>query len=89
MGTFNGQLLGSQWYMFHTYFAQQKISHCLVTVLSKLGNSVIIAVGIRPVQNASTTVRVNYGLALIEILDFDRDTRRIHVKIWERFVSDT
>ena len=42
--------------------------------------------GVRPVTNASAAVKVKFGMALIEIIDFNEESNRIHVKSWDRYV---
>ncbi len=42
--------------------------------------------GVRPVTNASVAVNVKFGMALIEIIDFNEESNRIHVKSWDRYV---
>ncbi len=42
--------------------------------------------GVRPVANASVASTVKFGMALIEMIDFDERSNRIHVKAWDRFV---
>lgn len=41
----------------------------------------------RPVYNTSETVRVNYGLALIQILDLDEKNQVLTTNVWSRYVS--
>ena len=43
----------------------------------------------RPVYNTSETVRVNYGLALIQILDLDEKNQVLTTNVWSRYVSIT
>ncbi len=43
----------------------------------------------RPVYNTSETVRVNYGLALIQILDLDEKNQVLTTNVWSRYVSTT
>jgi Neurotransmitter-gated ion-channel ligand binding domain len=46
------------------------------------------AVGVagRPVINTSDTVRVDYGLALIQILDVDEKNQVLTTNVWNRYV---
>lgn len=41
----------------------------------------------RPVFNTSETVRVSYGLALIQILDLDEKNQVLTTNVWCRYVS--
>jgi hypothetical protein len=41
----------------------------------------------RPVFNTSTTIRVNFGLALIQILDLDEKNQVLTTNVWSRYVS--
>lgn len=41
----------------------------------------------RPVYNTSETVRVSYGLALIQILDLDEKNQVLTTNVWSRYVS--
>ena len=41
----------------------------------------------RPVFNTSETVRVTYGLALIQILDLDEKNQVLTTNVWSRYVS--
>ena len=41
----------------------------------------------RPVFNTSETVRVSYGLALIQILDLDEKNQVLTTNVWSRYVS--
>jgi len=41
----------------------------------------------RPVLNQSQTIRVNYGLALIQILDLDEKNQVLTTNVWSRYVS--
>ena len=43
----------------------------------------------RPVYNTSETVRVSYGLALIQILDLDEKNQVLTTNVWSRYVSST
>ena len=43
----------------------------------------------RPVLNQSETIRVNYGLALIQILDLDEKNQVLTTNVWSRYVSST
>ena len=43
----------------------------------------------RPVYNTSETVLVNYGLALIQILDLDEKNQVLTTNVWCRYVSAT
>ena len=42
----------------------------------------------RPVYNTSETVNVNYGLALIQILDLDEKNQVLTTNVWSRYVSN-
>ena len=46
----------------------------------------IFVSGVRPVHNASETVRVHYGLSLIEILNFNTESGLLRARVWERYV---
>ena len=46
----------------------------------------IFVSGVRPVHNASETVRVHFGLSLIEILNFNTESGLLRAKVWERYV---
>ena len=41
----------------------------------------------RPVFNTSMTIRVNFGLALIQILDLDEKNQVLTTNVWSRYVS--
>ena len=41
----------------------------------------------RPVYNTSDTVRVEYGLGLIQILDLDEKNQVLTTNVWCRYVS--
>jgi len=41
----------------------------------------------RPVLNQSETIHVNYGLALIQILDLDEKNQVLTTNVWSRYVS--
>ena len=41
----------------------------------------------RPVYNTSDTIRVKYGLALIQILDLDEKNQVLTTNCWSRYVS--
>ena len=41
----------------------------------------------RPVYNTSETVRVNYGLGLVQILDLDEKNQVLTTNVWCRYVS--
>ena len=41
----------------------------------------------RPVFNTSETIKVNYGLALIQILDLDEKNQVLTTNVWSRYVS--
>jgi len=47
------------------------------------------AVGIvgRPVSHTSETVIVEFGLALIQILDLDEKNQILNTNVWSRYVS--
>jgi len=40
----------------------------------------------RPVYNTSETVRVSYGLALIQILDLDEKNQVLTTNVWSRYL---
>jgi len=40
----------------------------------------------RPVLNQSQTIHVNYGLALIQILDLDEKNQVLTTNVWSRYV---
>lgn len=40
----------------------------------------------RPVENAMRTVKVEFGLALIQILDFDETNQVLTTNVWKRYV---
>lgn len=40
----------------------------------------------RPVVNTSQTIRVQYGLALIQILDVDEKNQVLTTNVWNRYV---
>ena len=42
----------------------------------------------RPVYNTSDTVRVEYGLGLIQILDLDEKNQVLTTNVWCRYVSN-
>jgi len=41
----------------------------------------------RPVLNQSHTVLVNYGLALVQIIDLDEKNQILTTNVWSRYVS--
>lgn len=41
----------------------------------------------RPVQDSNTLITVNYGLALIQILDLDENKQILRTNCWSRYVS--
>ena len=43
----------------------------------------------RPVYNISETVKVFYGLALIQLLDLDEKNQVLTTNVWSRYVSRT
>lgn len=42
----------------------------------------------RPVFNTSETIKVYYGLALIQILDLDEKNQVLTTNVWSRYVSN-
>jgi len=54
-----------------------------------LNNYETVGVVGRPVLNQSQTIRVNYGLALIQILDLDEKNQVLTTNVWSRYVSCT
>ena len=48
--------------------------------------SILFCTGVRPIFNDSETVQVKHGMALIEILDLDSESRLLEVNVWERYV---
>jgi len=54
-----------------------------------LNNYETVGVVGRPVLNQSQTIRVNYGLALIQILDLDEKNQVLTTNVWSRYVSYT
>ena len=42
----------------------------------------------RPVFNTSQTINVQYGLALIQILDLDEKNQVLTTNVWSRYVSN-
>ena len=40
-----------------------------------------------PVYNVTETLKVNYGMALINLIDIDEETNIATVIVWDRFVS--
>ena len=41
----------------------------------------------RPVYNTSATVSVEYGVALVQILDLDEKNQVLTTNVWSRYVS--
>jgi len=41
----------------------------------------------RPVFNQSDTIKVNYGLSLIQILEMDEKNQVLTTNVWSRYVS--
>ena len=41
----------------------------------------------RPVLNHSETIKVYYGLSLIQILDLDEKNQVLQTNVWSRYVS--
>ena len=41
----------------------------------------------RPVHNATSSVDVEFGLGLIQVLDFDETNQVLTTSVWKRFVS--
>jgi len=41
----------------------------------------------RPVRNHSETIKVYYGLSLIQILDLDEKNQVLQTNVWSRYVS--
>ena len=41
----------------------------------------------RPVHNANISVDVEFGLGLIQVLDFDETNQVLTTSVWKRFVS--
>ena len=41
----------------------------------------------RPVLNSTQTIRVEFGMALIQILDFDETNQVLATNVWKRYVS--
>jgi len=41
----------------------------------------------RPVYNQSDTIKVNYGLSLIQILEMDEKNQVLTTNVWSRYVS--
>ena len=57
-------------------------------LIKKLLNSYeTVGVVGRPVLNQSETIHVNYGLALIQILDLDEKNQVLTTNVWSRYVS--
>ena len=52
-----------------------------------LNNYETVGVVGRPVLNQSHTIHVNYGLALIQILDLDEKNQVLTTNVWSRYVS--
>jgi len=52
-----------------------------------LNNYETVGVVGRPVLNQSQTIHVNYGLALIQILDLDEKNQVLTTNVWSRYVS--
>ena len=66
-----------------------------VTVLSNekrlikdlLENYAKVGIVGRPVRNTAITITVDFGLALIQILDLDEKNQILNTNIWSRYVS--
>ena len=43
----------------------------------------------RPVYNTSETIKVYYGLALIQILDLDEKNQVLTTNVWSRYVRQS
>ena len=41
----------------------------------------------RPVSNSSKTMKIEFALALIQILDFDETNQVLTTNVWKRYVS--
>ncbi|CAD5124154.1 DgyrCDS12454 [Dimorphilus gyrociliatus] len=63
-----------------TLSEESRISFHLMERYKKVGN---IA---RPVENAMKTVKVEFGLALIQILDFDETNQVLTTNVWKRYI---
>lgn len=42
----------------------------------------------RPVRNSSQTLRIEFALVLIQILDFDETNQVLTTNVWKRYVSN-
>jgi len=52
-----------------------------------LGNYQEVGVVGRPVFNQSETIKVSYGLSLIQILEMDEKNQVLTTNVWSRYVS--
>jgi len=52
-----------------------------------LGNYAEVGVVGRPVLNHSETIKVYYGLSLVQILDLDEKNQVLQTNVWSRYVS--
>lgn len=52
-----------------------------------LGNYQEVGVVGRPVLNQSETIKVSYGLSLIQILEMDEKNQVLTTNVWSRYVS--
>ena len=51
-----------------------------------LDNYAEIGIVGRPVKNTSATITVDFGLALIQILDLDEKNQILNTNVWSRYV---
>jgi len=56
-------------------------------IKSLLQNYETVGVVGRPVLNHSETIKVYYGLSLIQILDLDEKNQVLQTNVWSRYVS--
>lgn len=42
----------------------------------------------RPLTNSTSTIRVEFSVALIQILDFDETNQVLTTNVWKRYVRD-
>ena len=71
----------------YTSICSQQIHFCSLCYQATLNIFFLCnCAGVRPVLNGSQVVDVKYGVGLIEILRFDENSGRIHIKAWDRYV---
>jgi len=72
--------------VFVIYFAESFMSDEKRLIKKLLEDYDRVGIVGRPVHNTSETIKVGYGLSLIQILDLDEKNQVLTTNVWSRYV---